>query len=85
MHGRERRPLQHTLTAIRPRYSARASGSRPDPNGERHSAIGTLEPPHPERPSSETIEIARRCRFSPTKLRYEYPEELVPAGETPGE
>jgi error-prone DNA polymerase len=31
----------------------------------------------------ETVKIADRCRFSLEELRYEYPEELVPAGETP--
>jgi len=29
------------------------------------------------------VAIAERCRFSLDELRYEYPEELVPAGETP--
>ncbi|MGQ0591773.1 MAG: error-prone DNA polymerase, partial [Gammaproteobacteria bacterium] len=38
---------------------------------------------YPEKLLAETIEIARRCRFSLDELRYEYPEELVPAGETP--
>jgi error-prone DNA polymerase len=31
----------------------------------------------------ETLAIAERCRFSLGELRYEYPEEIVPAGETP--
>jgi error-prone DNA polymerase len=31
----------------------------------------------------ETITIAERCTFSLDELRYEYPEEIVPAGETP--
>jgi len=32
---------------------------------------------------AETVRVAERCRFSLDELRYEYPEELVPAGETP--
>ena len=32
---------------------------------------------------AETLVIAGRCRFSLDELRYEYPEEIVPAGETP--
>src|SRR5262249_37893298 len=32
-----------------------------------------------------TIEIADRCTFNLDELRYEYPEELVPAGRTPSE
>ena len=31
----------------------------------------------------ETLEIASRCHFSLDEWRYEYPEELVPAGERP--
>jgi error-prone DNA polymerase len=30
-----------------------------------------------------TVEIADRCTFSLSELRYEYPEELAPPGETP--
>src|SRR3990172_8899575 len=32
---------------------------------------------------AETLAIAGRCNFSLDELRYEYPEELVPPGETP--
>ncbi len=32
-----------------------------------------------------TVEIADRCTFSLDQLRYEYPEELAPPGETPRE
>ncbi|MCX7147171.1 MAG: error-prone DNA polymerase, partial [Sulfuritalea sp.] len=32
---------------------------------------------------AETVNIAARCSFSFDELRYEYPEEVVPAGETP--
>ena len=30
-----------------------------------------------------TVEIADRCTFSLDELRYEYPEELAPPGQTP--
>src|SRR2546426_434088 len=30
-----------------------------------------------------TVRVAERCKFSLDELRYEYPEELVPTGETP--
>src|SRR6185369_7383378 len=32
---------------------------------------------------AETVAIAERCNFSLDELRYEYPQELVPPGETP--
>ena len=34
---------------------------------------------------ARTCEVADRCHFSLDELRYEYPEELTPAGETPME
>ena len=38
---------------------------------------------YPRELLAETVRIAARCDFSLDCLRYEYPEELVPAGETP--
>ena len=38
---------------------------------------------HFPRLSRRTAEVADRCTFSLDELRYEYPEELCPAGETP--
>jgi len=32
---------------------------------------------------SRTAEVADRCTFSLDELRYDYPEELCPGGETP--
>lgn len=32
---------------------------------------------------AQTVAIAQRCTFSLDELRYEYPKELVPAGQTP--
>ena len=37
------------------------------------------------RPWQRTLEIARQTTFSLDELRYEYPEELAPAGQTPME
>ena len=31
----------------------------------------------------QTLIIAERCTFALDELRYEYPEEIVPVGETP--
>ena len=72
MHGRERRPLQDTLTAIRLGTPLEAAGHALYPNGERHLRDReTLARLYPERLLSETLEIARRCRFSLDELRYE--------------
>ncbi|MGQ0657179.1 MAG: error-prone DNA polymerase [Chromatiales bacterium] len=84
MHVRSRRVLQDTLTAIRLKATVAAAGHALFPNSERHlrrrEAVARLYPPPM---LAETLAIAERCQFSLDELRYEYPQELVPAGETP--
>src|ERR1022692_3097319 len=83
MHERERRALQDTLTAIRLKTSVAEAGYALHPNGERHlRPIETLRRIYPAAWLAETLVIASRCKFSLEMLRYEYPEEIVPAGET---
>jgi error-prone DNA polymerase len=83
MHERERRSLQDTLTAIRLKTSVAEAGYALHPNGERHlRPIETLRRIYPPAWLAETLVIAERCKFSLEMLRYEYPEEIVPAGET---
>ncbi|HEX3060057.1 MAG TPA: error-prone DNA polymerase, partial [Usitatibacter sp.] len=38
---------------------------------------------HPARHLATTLDVVARCAFSLDEIRYEYPEELVPQGETP--
>ena len=84
MHLRSRRPLQDTLTAIRLRMPVHACGHALHPNAERHLRLRMrLAQIYPAELLAETVRIAERCCFSLDELRYEYPEELVPAGETP--
>ncbi|HUC61328.1 MAG TPA: error-prone DNA polymerase, partial [Alphaproteobacteria bacterium] len=53
-------------------------------NGERHlRPLPRLEELYPAALLEETLGIAERCVFRLDELRYEYPEEIVPAGETP--
>ncbi|HQR54073.1 MAG TPA: error-prone DNA polymerase, partial [Burkholderiales bacterium] len=84
MHARARRPLQDVLTAIRLRTPVAQAGHALHPNGERHlrrrEILARLYPPAL---LVETVKIAERCIFSLDALRYEYPEEIVPAGMTP--
>ncbi len=84
MHHRERKSMHDVLTAIRLNTTVAELGRRCAPNGERHlrsmKRLGRLhEPAH----LAESTHIANLCNFSLDELRYEYPEELVPAGETP--
>ena len=83
MHVRARRALQDTLTAIRLRTPLAQCGHALFPNGERHlRSRARLANVYPPELLAETVRIAERCRFSLDELRYEYPEEIVPPGET---
>ena len=84
MHLRSRRPLQDALTAIRLGLPLERCAQSLYPNAERHlRARVRLAQIYPPELLAETLAIAARCAFSLDELRYEYPEELVPPGETP--
>ena len=84
MHARSRRPLQDVLAALRLNTTVAEAGVALFANGERHLrsrlALARLYPPEL---LAETVKIAARCGFSFDELRYEYPDEVVPAGQTP--
>lgn len=85
-HSPARLPLADILAAIRLGTTVAGAQSRLYANAQRHlrslaelraifaSAPGLLE---------RTAEIADRCPFRLDELRYEYPEELTPAGHSP--
>jgi error-prone DNA polymerase len=84
MHRRGRRALQDALTAIRLGIPLSEAGTALHPNGERHlRPLSRLQELYPAALLEETVAIAERCVFTLDELRYEYPEEIVPAGETP--
>ncbi len=84
LHVRSRRRLQDVLTAVRLGRPVRECGQALFPNAERslrqRMRLAQIYPPEL---LAETLRVAERCRFSLGELRYEYPEELVPAGATP--
>ncbi len=84
MHLRSRKPLQDTLTATRFKRPVAECGLLLEPNAEAHlrdrSRLGRLYEPEW---LANTLRVAGACRFSLAELRYEYPQEIVPAGETP--
>jgi error-prone DNA polymerase len=83
MHVRARRALQDTLTAIRLKTPLAECGRALFPNGERHlRSRARLAALYPPALLAETLAISERCRFSLDELRYEYPQEVVPPGET---
>jgi error-prone DNA polymerase len=84
MHSRARRRLQDAVTSIRLGVPVTEAGWRLYPNGERYLREPTrLVRLYPPELLAETHAIAAECHFSLDELRYEYPHELVPAGETP--
>jgi len=84
MHARARRALQDTLTAIRVKKPLAECGYALHPNGERHlRSRARLAAIYPPELLAETVAVAQRCTFSLGELRYEYPEEIVPEGQTP--
>ncbi|MFZ6816949.1 error-prone DNA polymerase [Undibacterium sp. Ji22W] len=84
MHVRSRKPLQDTLTAIRLGKAIADCGYDLAPNAEQHLRsrlrLGNI---YPAQAIQETLRIASLCHFSLSELRYEYPDELVPPGQTP--
>ena len=84
MHARSRRRLQDALTAIRLGSTVAECGHALYSNGERHLRMrAQLARIYGSELMEETLRIADRCTFSLDELRYEYPEGIVPAGETP--
>jgi error-prone DNA polymerase len=84
MHVRSRRRLQDVLTAVRLGRPVRDCGHALFPNAERSLRLRMrLAQAYPADLLAETLRVAARCDFSLDELRYEYPAELVPAGETP--
>ncbi|HEX5377291.1 MAG TPA: PHP domain-containing protein, partial [Phenylobacterium sp.] len=85
-HGPERRPLQDVVTCIRECRTIHEAGLRLAANAERHlkspremARLFARFPGAVER----SVEIAGRIEFDLGQLRYEYPDEPVPAGKTP--
>jgi error-prone DNA polymerase len=85
MHVRSRKPLQDVLTAIRIGQPLTACGFALTPNAEQHLRTRVrLAQCFPPELLAETLRIAERCtQWSLDQLRYQYPAEVVPPGQTP--
>jgi error-prone DNA polymerase len=85
-HDPNRQPLADVLTAIRTGCTVADAGELLFPNAERYlKSYQQIADLFASRPDAvrRTIEIADRCTFSLAELRYEYPEELAPLGQSP--
>ncbi|KZN37621.1 error-prone DNA polymerase [Pseudoalteromonas luteoviolacea] len=83
MHTPTRLRLQHTLTAISHNQAVDQVKSHLLANSERAMRSKVkLEKLFQPSWLEESQRIAKRCSFDLDKLRYQYPSELVPAGQT---
>jgi error-prone DNA polymerase len=84
-HNAARRPLQDVMTCIRHGVTLATAGRKIRPNAEH--AVAT---PHAFRslfeddPASveRTLAVAERCTFNLDRIRYRYPSERLPDGQT---
>ncbi|PTP38803.1 error-prone DNA polymerase [Vibrio splendidus] len=84
MHNANRLPLQHSLTAIKYQEPITEVGSHLLANAERClRSINKLSRIFKTEWLEESNRIAELCEFDLDSLRYEYPSELIPQGETP--
>jgi len=85
MHVRARRIVQDAVTAIRIGGTVDNAGFALYSNGERHlRSPAVLAHTYPPDLLEESVRIADTIHFSLDELCYEYPDELVPDGETAG-
>ena len=83
MHSRSRRPLHDVVQAIRLKRPVSELGYALAPNGERYlRPLDVLTRVYPPALLAQSMAIADSIDFSLDELRYEYPRELVPGGET---
>ncbi|HMY98748.1 MAG TPA: error-prone DNA polymerase [Burkholderiaceae bacterium] len=84
MHVRSRKPLHDVMTATRVGRPLTECGLALQLNAERHLRTRLrLAQTYPADLLAQTLQVASRCGFSLDELRYQYPDEVVPAGETP--
>ncbi|WP_295446966.1 error-prone DNA polymerase [uncultured Thiodictyon sp.] len=84
MHTPGRRPLLDVLTAIRLGVRVDQVGPALAQNRENHLRTRTeLARFYPPDVLAQTLVLADACHFSLAELRYEYPDELVPPGQSP--
>jgi error-prone DNA polymerase len=84
-HRRSRRPLQDVLTCIRHGVTLERAGTRLRGNAEHDlRAPAQMQKLFADQPLlvARTLEVAERCRFSLSEVRYRYPSERLPNGLT---
>jgi error-prone DNA polymerase len=84
-HMQRRRPLHDVVTSVREGVALKNAGFHLFPNGERYlkkpEAMHALFKDLP-RAIENGLELADRCAFSLSELRYRYPTEWIPESHT---
>ena len=84
-HHPERRELQDVVTCVREKCTIHNAGFRLHPNAERYlkqkDEMGRLFRQYPDA-VRRTNEIAEACNFSLDELKYVYPREVTPEGQS---
>lgn len=84
MHVRSRKPLHDVMTATRVGRPLTECGLDLALNSEQHMRSRVqLAQRFSHAALAETLNVASRCNFSLDELRYQYPSEVVPEGQTP--
>jgi error-prone DNA polymerase len=84
MHVRSRKPLHDVMTATRVGRPLTDCGLDLELNSEQHMRTRVqLAQRFDDDLLAETLSVAARCTFSLDELRYQYPDEVVPPGQTP--
>lgn len=83
MHVRSFKPIQDTMTAIRFKTPISECGYLLASNAEQHLRSKLrLANLFTQEALRESVRVADLCTFSIDDLKYEYPQEMVPEGET---
>ena len=84
MHCKSRKPLQDTVNAIRHGCTVDKLGCQRQLNAEKYlKPLPLLKQQYPSALLQETLNIAQLCTFKMDELRYQYPREVVPEGQSP--
>jgi error-prone DNA polymerase len=84
MHVRSRKRLHDVITAVRVGKPVAQCGMELQGNAERHlRQRKRLAEIYPPALLAATVEVAGRCKFDITAIKYNYPKETVPEGMTP--
>ncbi len=84
MHEPGRHALLDVLSAIRLQRQMKELGADALPNGECHlRPLEELRRLYPPELLAESLRIADSCHFSLDEIRYQYPDDVTPEGQTP--